>query len=83
MREHYDLTLQHWLQRLEAHREEVTRLTDEVTYRIFRIYLARAGQGYRVRDFNLYQTLLAKPLRGEAGLPLTRSGWYTDNGRMP
>ncbi|HWG47164.1 MAG TPA: cyclopropane-fatty-acyl-phospholipid synthase family protein [Gemmataceae bacterium] len=77
MREHYDLTLQHWLQRLEAHREELIRLTDEVTYRIFRIYLARAGQGYRVRDFNLYQTLLAKTVPGEHVQPLTRSGWYT------
>ena len=77
MREHYDLTLQHWLQRLEAHREELIRLTDEVTYRIFRIYLARAGQGYQVRDFNLYQTLLVKSMRNESGLPLTRAGWYT------
>jgi cyclopropane-fatty-acyl-phospholipid synthase len=76
LREHYVLALQHWLQRLESRHAELVKLTDETTYRIFRVYLARAAYSYRVRDLNLYQTLFAKPDRGDAQLPLTRADWY-------
>jgi cyclopropane-fatty-acyl-phospholipid synthase len=76
LREHYALTLQQWLQRLESHHDELVKLTDETTYRVFRIYLARAGYSYRIRDLNLYQALFAKPKNGEAELPLTRADWY-------
>jgi cyclopropane-fatty-acyl-phospholipid synthase len=38
LREHYALTLHHWVQRLEAHREEARRVTDDTTYRIWRLY---------------------------------------------
>lgn len=76
LREHYALTLGNWLQRLEDHHAEVVGLTDETTYRIFRLYLARAKFGYQIQALNLYQALLAKPVQGEAGLPLTRTDWY-------
>ncbi len=76
LREHYALTLKHWLQRLEQRHEEVVRLTDETTFRIFRQYLARSRYGYEIQALNLYQSLLAKPDRGDARLPLTRTDWY-------
>ena len=76
LREHYCLTLHHWVQRLEAHREEVCRITDDTTYRIWRIYMAGSAHGFRSGRLNVYQALFAKPLHGHSGLPLTRADWY-------
>ena len=76
LREHYALTLRHWVRRLEEHADEAHRLTDDVTYRIWRLYMAGAAHGFKVGSSNIYQTLLAKPARGESGLPLTRADWY-------
>jgi cyclopropane-fatty-acyl-phospholipid synthase len=76
LREHYALTLHHWVQRLEAHAEEARRITDDTTYRIWRLYMAGAAHAMRRSRLNVYQTLLAKPLNGRSGLPLTREDWY-------
>lgn len=76
LREHYALTLHHWVQRLEAHRGEACGITDDTTYRIWRLYMAGSAQGFRNGRLNVYQTLLAKPVCGHSGLPLTRADWY-------
>ena len=76
LREHYALTLHHWVRRLEAHREEARRSTDDTAYRIWRLYMAGAAHGFRSGRLNLHQTLLAKPANGSSGLPLTRDDWY-------
>jgi cyclopropane-fatty-acyl-phospholipid synthase len=76
LREHYALTLHHWVQRLEAHREEARRVTDDTTYRIWRLYMAGSAHGFRSGRLNIFQTLLAKAVRGHNGLPLTRADWY-------
>ena len=76
LREHYALTLHHWVRRLEAHAEEARRITDDTTYRIWRLYMAGAAHGFRSGRLNIYQALLARPLHGHCGLPLTREDWY-------
>ena len=76
LREHYALTLHHWVRRLEAHAAEARRITDDTTYRIWRLYMAGAAHGFRSGRLGVYQTLLAKPLHGQSGLPLTREDWY-------
>jgi len=76
LREHYALTLRHWLARLESRCAEARRIASETTYRIYRIYLAGSAHAFRRARLNLYQTLLAKPVRGESGLRLTREDWY-------
>jgi cyclopropane-fatty-acyl-phospholipid synthase len=76
LREHYALTLHHWVRRLEAHAEEVRSITDETTYRIWRLYMSASAHAFRSARLNLYQLLLAKPLDGESGMPLTRADWY-------
>jgi cyclopropane-fatty-acyl-phospholipid synthase len=78
LRDHYAITLGHWVSRLEARREEVVKATSDVTYRIFRLYLAGARQGMKNGVYNIHQSLLAKPREGEAGLPLTRADWYQE-----
>ena len=78
LREHYALTLSHWLKRLDARHEEVRLCTDETTYRIWRIYMAGAADGFRTGLYNVYQTIFVKPNHGQSGLPLTRADWYVD-----
>jgi len=76
LREHYALTLHHWVRRLEAHAEEARRITDDTAYRTWRLYMAGAAHGFRSGRLSVYQTLLVKPLHGQSGLPLTREDWY-------
>lgn len=81
LREHYILTLQHWIRRLVANREAILEWTDEVGYRIFRIYLCGAISAFQSGECNLHQCLLVKPEHSRpeeyrSGLPLTRADWY-------
>ena len=76
LREHYKLTLEHWLSRLESAQSEIERQTDPLSFRVFRLYLAGSAYEFRCGRLNIYQTLLAKPVRGQSGLPLTRTDWY-------
>jgi len=75
-REHYALTLHHWLQRLQAHAAEAQKLTEELKYRIWRLYLAGSAHYFRSGKLDLYQTLLVKSDKGKSGLPWTRADWY-------
>ena len=80
LREHYALTLRHWLGRLEAHHDEALRFVDEATYRAWRLYIAGSAHGFSYGHIAVYQTLLAKlDPSGEIKLPLTRDGWYARN----
>jgi cyclopropane-fatty-acyl-phospholipid synthase len=76
LREHYALTLKHWIERLESHHEEACQATHESTYRTWRLYMAGAAEGFECGVYNIYQTMLVKPDQGRSGLPLTRADWY-------
>ncbi|MHB9045517.1 MAG: class I SAM-dependent methyltransferase [Pirellulales bacterium] len=76
LREHYAMTLRHWLGRLESRHDEACRAADETAYRVWRLFLALSAYGFHVGRLNLYQTLLVKTDRGHGGLPLTRADWY-------
>ena len=77
LREHYALTLRHWVRRLEARHEEALDHVDEVTYRIWRLFMSGSVHGFETGRLNVYQSLLVKPGRdGESGLPLTRADLY-------
>jgi len=76
LRENYALTLHNWVHRLEAQAEEARRITNETTYRIWRLYMAASAHRFRCARLNIYQMLLAKPVHGESGMPLTRADWY-------
>ncbi|MGD0339071.1 MAG: cyclopropane-fatty-acyl-phospholipid synthase family protein [Bacteroidota bacterium] len=77
MREHYMHTLRHWRRRLEAHHEEAVKLTDEPTYRIWRLNHAGSAHGFKTGQLSIYQSLLVKSGRDESNLPLTRADWYS------
>ena len=69
------LTLHHWVRRLEGHAEEPRRITDDTTYRTWRLYMAASANRFRAAGMNLYQVLLSKPLKGKSGMSLTCADW--------
>jgi cyclopropane-fatty-acyl-phospholipid synthase len=77
LREHYALTLRHWVRRLEGRAEQARSIVGDVTYRVWRLYMSGSSHGFSTGRLNLYQVLLSKPEHGESHLPLTREDWYT------
>ena len=76
LREHYAMTLDQWVCRLESSADKAREITDEITYRIWRLYMAGSRHQFRTGELNVYHMLLAKPLHGDSGMPLTRAEWY-------
>ncbi len=77
LREHYALTLRHWVRRLEANHERALELVDEPTYRVWRLFMSGSAHGFQAGRLNVYQALLVKPKEsGQSALPLTREDWY-------
>jgi cyclopropane-fatty-acyl-phospholipid synthase len=60
LREHYVLTLRHWLRKLEASRDEAVRAADEISYRVWQLYMSGSVHGFRTGRVNVHQTLLVK-----------------------
>ena len=78
LREHYALTLRHWVRRLEANHIQALQYVDEPTYRVWRLFMSGSAHGFTSGRLNVYQTLLVKPgEKGQSGLPLTRDDWYS------
>ena len=76
LREHYVLTLEAWVRKLESNRDDVLKLVGDVSYRIFRLYMAGATMGFRSGVYGLNQCLFIKQDGDSAGLPLSRADWY-------
>ena len=76
LREHYTLTLEHWVERLERCRKEAIEIVGDATYRVWRLYMTASMHGFATGRLNVLQTLLAKPANGRANLPLTRKDLY-------
>ncbi len=77
LREHYELTLRAWVDRLQQNATQILQLVPNVTYRIWLLYMAGCAAAFHRGDIAVYQTLLSRPHRGDSGLPLTRRDWYT------
>jgi len=76
LREHYVLTLRHWVERLTNHRKRAIEMTSEVTYRIWQLYMAGSAYGFETGEMSLHQALLLRPEDKASSLPLTRGDWY-------
>jgi cyclopropane-fatty-acyl-phospholipid synthase len=77
LREHYALTLRNWVNRLADHRDEAIRVSDEVTYRTWRLYMSASVYGFESGNINVNQTLLAKMTQaGKSNVPLSRVDLY-------
>ncbi|GLI39404.1 cyclopropane-fatty-acyl-phospholipid synthase family protein [Geobacter hydrogenophilus] len=77
LREHYALTLRHWINRLESAAEEAISIVGEATYRIWRLYMAGSAHAFDRNRINIYQAVLLKSRAGNSGQPFTRADWYT------
>ena len=77
LREHYAMTLRHWVARLEARHDEAAAIVGETTYRVWRLYMTASVLGFLSGRLGLCQTLYAKPhANGRAELPPTRADLY-------
>ncbi len=76
LREHYALTLRQWVDRLEECRAEAIRVSDEKTYRTWRLFMSASAYGFESGNINVDQTLLARLDHGKCDLPLTRFDLY-------
>ncbi len=82
LREHYALTLDYWVQRLEKAHWQAVDLIGETTYRVWRLYMAASAHWFRTGCLHVYQTLCAKPFDGQVKLPLTREDWYSHSAAL-
>lgn len=76
LRPHYAVTLRHWVQRLENHREEALRHVPETTYRIWRLYMAACALSFEEGGIGVYQILAGRRTKGLSPVPLTRRDVY-------
>jgi cyclopropane-fatty-acyl-phospholipid synthase len=74
LRLHYAMTLEHWLQRFDAHAEEVRERFGEAFERAWRLYLSGSIAAFRAGSLQLFQVAFN---RGESNeLPWTREYLY-------
>ncbi len=74
LREHYALTLRHWVQSLEENWDEAVRLSSLGRARVWRLYMAASAVGFERNDLNITQVLATKSTGGQSGLEL-RPSW--------
>jgi cyclopropane-fatty-acyl-phospholipid synthase len=83
LREHYAMTLRHWVMRLEAQRDAAIAEAGEAVYRTWRLYMAGCAHWFTSGHISVYQSLLVKPDQGRSGLPLLRTDWYDPPLQLP
>jgi cyclopropane-fatty-acyl-phospholipid synthase len=59
--EHYALTLDRWVERLEQCAPQARKATNDATYRTWRLYMAASARAFRAGRIHLYQMLLCRP----------------------
>ncbi len=74
LRLHYAQTLDHWLERFRAHREEVARHYDEPFVRAWELYLAGSSATLRSGGLQQIQVVFAHP--GNNQVPRVRKDLY-------
>lgn len=76
LREHYEITLRHWVARLQQHADEVMSHVSVATYRTWLLYMAGSAAAFCRGALAVYQLLLSRPKHGRSELPLAREDWY-------
>jgi cyclopropane-fatty-acyl-phospholipid synthase len=76
LRQHYALTLRHWVARLERNRASALQYVNEATYRVWRLYMSACALQFESGEIGIYQILANKRSAGIPDLPLTRRHLY-------
>ncbi len=84
LREHYVLTLRHWVRRLETNAASAVACGGQHAWRTWRLYMAASASAFATGRIAVTQLLLARPRAdGAIGLPLTREHLYIEPERDP
>ncbi|MEV0777665.1 class I SAM-dependent methyltransferase [Streptomyces sp. NPDC050433] len=76
LREHYALTLRHWVRNLEKRWPEAVRATSPGRARVWRLYMAASALSFEHNRIGVNQILAVKPGEsGVSGLPLRARTW--------
>ncbi|HEX9260786.1 MAG TPA: cyclopropane-fatty-acyl-phospholipid synthase family protein [Acidimicrobiales bacterium] len=70
LREHYALTLRHWVANLERNWDEAVALSSPGRARVWRLYMAGSALGFENGNLAVHQVLAVKPDAGASGFPL-------------
>ncbi len=76
LRQHYAMTLRHWVARLERNRALALQYVNEATYRVWRLYMSACALQFESGEIGIYQILANKRSAGIPDLPLTRRHLY-------
>ena len=69
LREHFQLTLEHWIERLYKNREAAFAEIGRKKTRMWLLYFALFGRAFERGTIGVFQTLASKRAVGGAGLP--------------
>ena len=70
LREHYALTLQHWVENLEDNWSAAVDEVGEARARVWRLYMAASALNFRLGGIQIQQVLAVKSLDGISAFPL-------------
>ena len=74
LREHYALTLRHWVRNLEENWDEAVRASSVGRARVWRLYMAGSAMNFESGNITVHQVLGVRPHPdGRSGMPLTRA----------
>jgi cyclopropane-fatty-acyl-phospholipid synthase len=74
IRLHYARTLEHWLERFEAHAGEIEKTYDRAFTRAWRLYLSGSIASFTTGSLQLFQVVFAR--ERDNGIPRTREHLY-------
>ena len=84
LREHYAETLRHWVRRLEERSTEARALVGEMTFRVWRLYIAASAHAFETARIGVVQLVLARPnANGMCCHPRTRADLYAKSLMCP
>ncbi|MFD7242515.1 class I SAM-dependent methyltransferase [Streptomyces massasporeus] len=76
IREHYALTLRHWVERLEADWQRAVQLAGPGRARVWRLYMAASALAFERNRIGVNQVLAVRtPEPGTSGMPLRARTW--------
>lgn len=83
LREHYALTLRHWVANLQDNREAAIADVGTERERVWRLYMTASALAFERGDVSIHQMLMAMP--GEEGhpLPLARADYLREGIKLP
>jgi cyclopropane-fatty-acyl-phospholipid synthase len=78
LREHYEETLHRWVDALSRYEYQAISLTDEKTFRTWKLYMTGSAEAFRRGDIAIHQMLLSRSEKGQSKSAKVREAWYRE-----